>query len=80
MKMFWFFTATTEIPMAFKMCGIFQMCCDMFLGGQYFVFGNGPPEVIKEHTEIEMGGLRGDSGLGVPNGLTMGRRTPGLDR
>jgi len=42
MKMFWFFTATSEIPWAFKLCGIFQMCCDLFLGAQYFVFGDGP--------------------------------------
>ena len=41
MKMFWFFTATTEIPWAFKLCGIFQMCCDLFLGGQYWVYGDG---------------------------------------
>lgn len=53
MKMLWFFTATSEIPWTFKLCGIFQMCCDMFLGGQYFVYGDGQHDtVIKEH---EMG-------------------------
>jgi hypothetical protein len=41
MKMFWFFTATSEIPWAFKLCGIFQMCCDLFLGLQYWVYGDG---------------------------------------
>lgn len=41
MKMFWFFTATTEIPWAFKLCGIFQMCCDCFLGVQYWMYGDG---------------------------------------
>ena len=50
MKMFWFFTATSEIPWAFKLCGIFQMCCDLFLGFQYFVYGNGETgKVVKEH-------------------------------
>lgn len=41
MKMFWFFNATTEIPWAFKLCGIFQMCCDSFLGLQYLFYGSG---------------------------------------
>lgn len=41
MKMFWFFNATSEIPWAFKMCGIFQMCCDSFLGVQYLMYGSG---------------------------------------
>ena len=41
MKMFWFFTATSEIPWAFKLCGMFQMCCDLFLGCQYWVYGEG---------------------------------------
>ncbi|TVY40121.1 PQ-loop repeat-containing protein [Lachnellula subtilissima] len=49
MKMFWFFTATSEIPWAFKLCGIFQMCCDSFLGVQYWVYGDGDSSAIKEH-------------------------------
>lgn len=85
MKMFWFFTATTQIPLAFKMCGIFQMFCDMFLGGQYFVFGNAPPAgvgAVKEHMSpvVEMSAMRGDGGVfGYANGLTTGRRTPALE-
>jgi solute carrier family 66, member 2 len=58
MKMFWFFTATSEIPWAFKLCGIFQMCCDMFLGFQYLIYGDGQP--IKDHA-IRM---NGGGGLG----------------
>lgn len=38
MKMIWFFTSTSEIPWAFKVCGIFQACCDGILGLQYFFF------------------------------------------
>lgn len=30
-----------KVPWAFKMCGIFQACCDACLGAQYFVYGNG---------------------------------------
>lgn len=41
MKMFWFFTAKTEIPWAFKLCGLFQAACDTILGIQYFVYGDG---------------------------------------
>ncbi|KAH6611062.1 hypothetical protein Trco_001082 [Trichoderma cornu-damae] len=48
MKIFWFFTATTEIPLAFKMCGIFQAACDCFLGFQYFVYGEGE-SAVKGH-------------------------------
>jgi len=52
MKMFWFFTATSEIPWTFKLCGIFQMCCDLFLGGQYFVYGDGEAgKMVKEHAQ-----------------------------
>ncbi|KAI8630147.1 hypothetical protein F5Y19DRAFT_474534 [Xylariaceae sp. FL1651] len=40
MKMFWFFTATTQIPWAFKLCGIFQAICDALIGVQYLVYGN----------------------------------------
>lgn len=42
MKMFWFFTAESEIPWAFKICGMFQACCDSFLGVQYLMYGDGP--------------------------------------
>ncbi|KAH7318651.1 hypothetical protein B0I35DRAFT_325714, partial [Stachybotrys elegans] len=38
MKMFWFFTATTTIPWAFKMCNIFQAVCDSMLGVQFFLY------------------------------------------
>lgn len=38
MKMIWFFTSTSEIPWAFKVCGIFQAGCDCILGLQYFLF------------------------------------------
>lgn len=48
MKIFWFFTATSEIPPVFKVCGIFQASCDAFLGVQYWMYGDGPQEV-KEH-------------------------------
>lgn len=53
MKMFWFFTASGTIPLAFKMCGIFQACCDAFLGVQYLMYGEEKPEVVKDHVIME---------------------------
>ena len=52
MKMFWFFTSTTDIPLIFKVCGMFQASCDCFLGVQYWMYGEGET-VIKEHPMIE---------------------------
>lgn len=50
LKMFWFFMATKDIPWTFKLCGIFQMCCDLFLGLQYWMYKDGLYErVTKEH-------------------------------
>lgn len=48
MKMLWFFTSTTDIPAAFKVCGLFQAACDCLLGAQYFMYGD-DNEVVKEH-------------------------------
>lgn len=63
MKMFWFFSATSEIPWAFKLCGIFQMCCDFFLGVQYWIYGEGDnfaaAPVIRE-THVKANGLAGN--------------------
>lgn len=41
MKMYWFFTSTSAIPWAFKLCGMFQAACDSFLGVQYWMYGDG---------------------------------------
>jgi len=41
MKMFWFFTSKTAIPWSFKLCGMFQAACDLFIGVQYLLYGDG---------------------------------------
>ncbi len=42
MKMGYFFNSEPgKVPWAFKMCGIFQACCDAGLGIQYWVYGDG---------------------------------------
>lgn len=68
MKMLWFFTATTEIPWTFKLCGIFQMCCDLFLGGQYWVYGDKGDAMIKEHEMGRMNGHAHATGMRTPVG------------
>ena len=49
MKMLWFFTSTTRIPWAFKLCGIFQAGFDLFLGLQYLMYGDGQTSIFKDH-------------------------------
>lgn len=42
MKMGYFFASEPgRVPWAFKMCGIFQACCDAGLGIQYWMYGEG---------------------------------------
>ncbi|KAK0392424.1 hypothetical protein NLU13_1919 [Sarocladium strictum] len=59
MKIFWFFTATSEIPWAFKICGIFQASCDTYLGVQYWMYGDGvgsvTPGSSKGYEMVERG-------------------------
>ena len=40
-KMTFFFLSPTYIPWAFKLCGLFQWACDIYLGVQYAQFGEG---------------------------------------
>lgn len=65
MKMFWFFSATTEIPFAFKLCGIFQACCDMYLGYQYWTYGSGEE---KYKDDVPLGGVAALSTSRAPMG------------
>jgi hypothetical protein len=66
MKMTWFFTSTTPIPWPFKMCGIFQACCDSTLGVQYWWYGSSGQSavVVKDHA-VEMGAFL-PGGIPVP--------------
>jgi hypothetical protein len=41
MKMVFFFLADSTIPWTFKLCGLFQFACDLYLGVQYWQFGDG---------------------------------------
>lgn len=41
LKMSFFFMSENVITWAFKLCGLFQFACDLFLGAQYLKFGGG---------------------------------------
>jgi PQ loop repeat len=41
MKMSYFFFSSEVIPWSFKLCGIFQMACDLYLGLQFYMYGDG---------------------------------------
>ncbi|KAK3988594.1 hypothetical protein QBC44DRAFT_343103 [Cladorrhinum sp. PSN332] len=83
MKLFWFFTSSSTIPWAFKLCGIFQSCCDSFLGVQYWMYGDGAPEP-KDHElatrsqELQTDAFSTSSG-NVPRNPASGRRTSVLN-
>lgn len=47
LKMSFFFLSESSVPWAFKLCGLFQFGCDMFLGIQYMQFGEGQSESIE---------------------------------
>ena len=48
-KMTYFFLSDGGIPLAFKLCGLFQAACDCYLGVQYWMYGEGSGQ-----TDIEM--------------------------
>ncbi|EXJ93530.1 alpha 1,3-glucosidase [Capronia coronata CBS 617.96] len=42
MKMSYFFLSSEYVPWPFRLCGMFQACCDCYLGFQYYMYGEGP--------------------------------------
>lgn len=46
---FFFLSPEGEVPWAFKLCGLFQACCDAYLGVQWWMFGKG----AKGHEKTE---------------------------
>lgn len=41
-KLSYFFLASgNQVPLAFRLCGLFQAACDCFLGVQYWMYGEG---------------------------------------
>ena len=49
MKMgFFFMSEPGKVPWAFKLCGIFQACCDVGLGAQYWIYGDGQEDMARK--------------------------------
>jgi len=42
MKMSYFFLSSEIIPWPFRLCGMFQACCDSYLGLQFYMYGASP--------------------------------------
>lgn len=38
---FFFYISNNSVPWTFKLCGLFQAACDLYLGIQYRMFGEG---------------------------------------
>ncbi len=58
MKMVFFFNARGSVPWAFKLCGLFQFVCDIFLGVQYWMYGDGVGSAAEDEKakEVEKNG------------------------
>lgn len=50
MKMVFFFFGTDagSVPWAFKLCGLFQFVCDVYLGLQYWTYGSKPDAGVEK--------------------------------
>ncbi|KAI4602064.1 hypothetical protein KJ359_010930 [Pestalotiopsis sp. 9143b] len=71
LKMYWFFTSTTEIPWSFKICGMFQAACDLGLGVQYLIYGDNEPEEIARrwpYAGLKPHQMSVNSGRSTPSG------------
>ena len=61
-KMVFFFVKdSSDVPWAFKLCGVFQACCDCYLGVQYYMFGDGEPVMPNVNGHLVMPGINGET-------------------
>ena len=51
---FFFVKSSDDVPWAFKLCGIFQATCDVYLGVQYAMFGDGEVRQPWEDKPLEL--------------------------
>jgi solute carrier family 66, member 2 len=73
---FFFYKDGSDVPWAFKICGVFQACCDMYLGIQYYMFGDGEPEprgAQKSWQPLERGEVEMDDRFANGNGNGNGK-------
>lgn len=50
-KLSYFYLSDGAVPLAFKLCGLFQTGCDIYLGIQYYMYGDGPREVLVDEKD-----------------------------
>lgn len=70
-KMVFFFVKdSSDVPWAFKLCGLFQASCDIFLGIQYYMFGDGEIPTLGSNGDMKakMSMDVGESTEGKQNG------------
>lgn len=80
MKMYWFFTSETAIPWSFKICGMFQFFCDLMLGVQYLVYGDGPTATIPQSSWPYAGVTPHVSGIPHGRSTSLERTTPASEK
>ncbi|EXJ91585.1 alpha 1,3-glucosidase [Capronia epimyces CBS 606.96] len=59
MKMSYFFLSSDYIPWPFRLCGMFQACCDSYLGVQYYMYGEGQASADISMSTTSKSGLFG---------------------
>ncbi|KIW07192.1 uncharacterized protein PV09_02058 [Verruconis gallopava] len=68
-KMVFFFVKdSSDVPWAFKLCGVFQAMCDCYLGVQYYMFGDGEP-VMASHDGVIKAKMSMDAQPDRPNSV-----------
>lgn len=63
MKMSYFFLSSEVIPWPFRLCGMFQACCDCYLALQFYMYGAGPA-ALSSSKDIQMGTSMTDKAAG----------------
>jgi len=77
-KMVFFFVKdSSDVPWAFKLCGVFQACCDCYLGVQYYMFGDG--EVVMPGVSGPNGEMKAKMSVDIP-GMNQGGNGIEMDR
>ena len=70
---FFFASRDGKVPWAFKLCGLFQAACDLGLGLQWWIYGDGSDDVKEkekiEDRAVEMRRSNTGTGMGLGRGM-----------
>ena len=53
-KMSYFFLSEANVPLAFKLCGFFQTICDVYLGLQFWMYGERAGIAIVDEKDVRL--------------------------